>query len=276
VRTLTLLLILWAGAGSAAENGCPRIISQSPYVTHTLEWLELKGCIVGTSRYDTLGLPTTGGVMDPDAEAIEMLQPELIFTSRWTDAELLQLITPDGASSFRLGGFKGMAEVEQNLTTIGDAAGIANTEAKAAAFSREWQTRAKAVAGEGRRILLLSACSTIPYSYGPNTWLHDLFTTAGFHNVERFPRLRHLRGDGKYKTVAELIDGLKPELIFSFTPDSSRSCSAIPPRKGVKIISLSGKHFLHPAPGPLLKGLDELAAKRVLWAGTEIRNREPQ
>lgn len=64
---------------------CPRIISQSPYITHQLDYLGLKNCIVGTSRYDNLkDIPNTGGIIDPDAQAIAQLKPDLWITSVWT------------------------------------------------------------------------------------------------------------------------------------------------------------------------------------------------
>ncbi|UQB41556.1 hypothetical protein JX580_07650 [Thiomicrospira microaerophila] len=57
---------------------CPRIISQSPYITHQLDYLGIKHCIVGASRYNKeLGVTDTGGLLDPNQPAIQSLKPDL-------------------------------------------------------------------------------------------------------------------------------------------------------------------------------------------------------
>ena len=65
----------------AEEKECPRIISQSPYISEMLDYLDMGHCIVGVSRYSKRDLPHTGGILDPDAEAIDALMPDLIITS---------------------------------------------------------------------------------------------------------------------------------------------------------------------------------------------------
>ena len=115
--------LLFLSMPDNATADCPRIISQSPYITHTLEWLGLKECIVGASRYDQLEVPDTGGVMDPDSEIIASLEPDILFTSDWTDPRELTAITPKNARSYRLQAFQSMAQIEQNLQTIIEATG---------------------------------------------------------------------------------------------------------------------------------------------------------
>ena len=78
------LALLLAAAPALAAGDCPRIISQSPYISHTLAWLELDHCIVGASRYDRGDHPDTGGILDPDGGAIAALvaerQPDVVFS----------------------------------------------------------------------------------------------------------------------------------------------------------------------------------------------------
>jgi len=100
---------LLALASLNVSAGCPRIISQSPYLTIALEWMERGDCIVGVSRYDRRALPRTGGVIDPDGAAIEKLRPDLIVTSNWSDADTMELVTPPGARMLRLNGFASLA-----------------------------------------------------------------------------------------------------------------------------------------------------------------------
>src|SRR3989338_1198240 len=123
-RLLTIVLVwLLSSVTPAAAENCPRIISQSPYITHSLEWLGLKDCIVGVSRYDTLDRPRTGGVTDPDKAAIAALKPDLMLTSDWTSEKTWTDATPPCARAIRLYGFRSMREVEDNLHTIAEAAG---------------------------------------------------------------------------------------------------------------------------------------------------------
>ena len=253
------LIMLWLMT-PAIEAACPRIISQSPYITHTLDWLGLKDCIVGVSRYDTLDRPRTGGILDPDKDAIAVLKPDLMITTNWIGEEAWQAAAPAGAKPLRLDGFRGMRQVEDNLRTIAEAAGQPKAETRARTFATTWREKAKAVHGNGRRVLLLSACSGAPYTFGPDTWLYDLFTEAGFMVVETHPRLRHLRVENPVAALDDLIGTLKPEIVFVFERARSDQCAAILPRTGVRIVALDGEQFLHPAP-VLLQGLDALIAR---------------
>ncbi len=268
-RTLTLVLLLLCTAALRAEqSGCPRIVSQSPYLTKSLQWLGLERCIVGVSRYDTLARPHTGGVLDPDAGVIAMLQPQLLFTSNWTPAERLAEVTPEGTQSYRFDGFASMAQVEENLRTIGHATQLTDIEQRVARFHQQWQEAARAIDGGGQRVLLLSSCSGTPYSFGKERWLSELFTEAGFINVESEPQIRHIRPGEEVATLNTLINQLQPELLFIFERTLQPQCALIKPKTALRIITLDGEKFLHPAP-VVLEGLQELARKRHEWSRHE-------
>ena len=51
IRWLVFLTTLVPSFASAIED-CPVIVSQSPYITHSLDWLGLKSCIRATSHAD--------------------------------------------------------------------------------------------------------------------------------------------------------------------------------------------------------------------------------
>lgn len=261
---IVLALSLFTAAASGAPNDCPRIVSQSPYITRTLQWLGLEPCIVGVSRYDSLDRPHTGGVLDPDADAIHTLAPDLLFTSDWTPADKLAALTPPGTRSFRLDGFEHMAQIEDNLRTIGQAAGIGDIEQRVSTFHRQWQEQAAALNGGGRKVLLLSACSGAAYSFGQRRWLSDLFTHAGFVNAETAATIRHLKAGEEITTLNDLINTLQPELLFVFERTQSKQCALIMPKTPLQIVHLDGEKFLHPAP-VLLDGLAELQQQRHKW-----------
>lgn len=267
-RTLPLVFLLFALASTAQSTlaACPRIVSQSPYITQTLQWLELEPCIVGVGRYDTLDLPRTGGILDPDAEAIALLQPQLMLNTDWLPADKWQALAPAGTQAVTLHGFDTMAQMEDNIRRIGVAAGLTDADDRAAAFSAAWRTRAAEVRGADRRVLLLSACSGTPYSFGRHTWLHDLFSQAGFTVVETEEKLRHLRALAPISDIGALADTLNAEVLFVFERRDAQQCQLIRPQRPLPIVLLDGDNFLHPAPAATLRGLTELQAKRAQWS----------
>ncbi len=256
-----LLLLLFNSVSTAAE--CPRIISQSPYITRSLEWLNLDDCIVGVSRYDQRMLPHTGGVLDPDVEAIADLMPNLMLSSDWISAEQWQAAAPPGTVALRLRGFGSMAEIETNLRRIGGATHLEKTEERVQAFARSWRTMAGRVEGNGRA-LVVSACSGVPYSFGKGTYIFDLFSAAGFHMVETHGTIRHLKPGNPYQDLDELVAALEPDWLFVLTRHDRKQCAALKPRRGVGIVGLNSERFSHPAP-TLLSGLEQLLQHRDRW-----------
>lgn len=259
-----LLLLLQMFVQSALAD-CPRIISQSPYITLQLEYLGLKNCIVGTSRYDNLkDIPNTGGIIDPDTQAIALLKPDLWITSVWTKPETFKNALPKDSQGLRLESFQGMAQISQNLIDIAKIVKQPETMHKAKQFSAQWESKIKQVNGKGKKVLLLSSCTGQPYSFGNKTWLAELFTRAGFKLVDNTEGVRHLSKDRTTEETQALIAALKPDLIFVFTRQVADACALIELPKVSQLVVLNGDHFLHPAP-VLLKGIDELIEKQTIW-----------
>lgn len=253
-RGLILALLLLVGTPALATGtNCPRIVSQSPYLTLALEWLGQGDCIVGVSRYDQSQpeLPRTGGVMDPDAAAIAALKPQLIVTSNWSSVATMESITPHGARFLRLDGFGSLAETEAMLQTLARASRAPGAQARLKDFSRRWRQLAGQVQGKGRKVLLVSACSGSPYSFGRQHLVGDIFAQAGFDVVETAPKIRHLRPGEPIADLETLVTQTRPEILVSFTPQSADHCSMISPELPVRIVGLKGDAFFHPGPGVL-------------------------
>lgn len=248
-----LLLALALPAAAA----CPRIVSQSPYITLALEWLGRGDCIVGASRYDKRDLPRTGGIMDPDLGAIAALNPDLVVVSRGTDPAQLDMLEPE-ARILQVDGFDSMAGTEAMLLDLAEAAGVPDARARVDAYAREWRERAAAVRGGGRRVLVISACSAQPYSFGRGHVVGDAFAHAGFEVVETSERIRHLRPGEEIPGIVAAVERFKPEMVVSLTPDNAESCSAELGLVSVPVIGLEGRHFFNPGPA-LLTGLAQLA-----------------
>ncbi|MCX8085444.1 MAG: hypothetical protein N3C63_00945 [Rhodocyclaceae bacterium] len=252
------LLVLLLVAHAVWAEDCPRIVSQSPYITQALVWLGLESCIVGVSRYDALERPKTGGILDPDPEAIVRLSPQLLITSNWTPAEVWQRAAPPGARTLIVDGFRGMAGVEAMLREIGRAAGVAGIDERVERFAADWRTAAARVGGGGRRVLILSACGASPYSFGRGTTLFELFTAAGFEVVADHERIRNFPAD-RPDEVAAWIAARRPEFIFALKNRRDEACNAAIALPGVPILPLDGERFTHPGPR-LLEGIEQLRA----------------
>jgi iron complex transport system substrate-binding protein len=256
---LLAFLLLFSILPARAADACPRIVSQSPYITKALAWLGLERCIVGVSRYDSLDRPRTGGVIDPDADTIALLDPQLMITSNWTPEGVWNKAAPAGATALRVDGFRGMAGVEAMLRDIGRAAGVADSEARSERFAADWRAAAKRVGGGGQRVLILSACGEAPYSFGRGTTLHELFSAAGLDVVADHDSIRNFHPGKPGGDVSAWIAERRPDYLFALKNRRDEACNVAIARPGVPILPLEGAHFTHPGPG-LLDGLEELRA----------------
>lgn len=257
-RLLLLFTLLNAAPAQAISPAdCPRIISQSPYLTEALRWLGRSACVVGVSRYDTLKRANTGGVMDPDASAILRLKPEVFLTSTATSQETLDIVLPPGAEGRRLGGFNSLPDMLTMLREVAELSRAPQAEERLALFERAVLGRIALVLSRQRRVLLISACAGDPYSFGPKHYIGDVFTRAGFVLQEEQPRIRHLRADQPVKDILSLVELKQPDLIINFTRDNATACNAELGKVTTPLIHLRGERFFHPGP-LLMEGLDEL------------------
>ncbi|QID16675.1 ABC transporter substrate-binding protein [Nitrogeniibacter mangrovi] len=264
------LMLALLGVAQARAGECPRIVSQSPYLTMALQWLDRGACIVGVSRYDTFRpeLPRTGGVLDPDAEVMTLLEPDLVVTSTWVDADVMALSVPRGTRVRRLGGFESMAQAERMLTDLARITGSPRAD-RAAGFHRAWRTRAAASGAHGERVLLLTACTGTPYSYGRRHMLGDLFQTAGFDVVDADTRVRAVRPGEAFPTLEALLAHFRPDIVFTFDRAAAERCRVVVTQANQRIVHLSGDDFLNPGPRQL-DGLEALA--RVMHENHNDRN----
>ncbi len=259
MRYVSRWIAVWLLAMASVQAAeCPRIVSQSPYLTLAIEWLGQGECIVGVSRYDTFkpALPRTGGVMDPDAKAIAALKPALAIGSDMTDEAVFAAAVPKGAKAVRMGGFNSMFEVESMLEDLSLL--IQSPEGgKVSSFRRGWFTRAKNTGARGERVLLLTACSGTPYSYGRKHVLGDLFYAAGFNVVEEDVRVRAVRAGEAVPDLAALIAKTQPDIVFTFNRAADTECQVVLEAKGFKLIALDGDKFLNPG-HRMIDGLDDV------------------
>jgi len=261
---LLFLSIPFSVIAAESEKECPRIISQSPYISEMLSYLGMEHCIVGVSRYSKRDLPRTGGILDPDIAAINALMPDLIITSDWSKEETLKKATPKGTRAIRLESFNKMNQLENNMSTVIKATHWQHALTKVTAFKSAWRSKVKQVNGNNKKVLLLSSCSGNAYSFGPNSRLHDLFTQAGFKVVETKAKIRHVRDGEEIKHITDLLNHYQPDLLFIFERRLKKQCQLIMPKVPVRIVSFDGGLFLNPNT-KILKGLDLLISKKHIW-----------
>lgn len=247
-KTISLLLLLFLTNAHAVTDACQNktIISQTPYVTALVEYLGVKECIIGASRYDKQvhsDMPRTGGVIDPDKEIVARLQADFLITSEWTNLQTLKDITPKKTQVIRLHSFTSIEEIQNNIYEVAKALALDNPKERALRFANDFDTLAKSVHANNKKVLLLSACSDTPYSYGTNTWLGDMFSKAGFDVVDKSPKLKSF-------TTKELSNYINTHTIdyLVFFTSHGNSCNTLPTTKRIKKLYFDGELFLSPAP----------------------------
>lgn len=264
LQAFCISTLLYSPISTLQAQECPRIISQSPYISEMLDYLGMGHCIVGVSRYSKRDLPHTGGILDPDAVAIDALMPDLIITSDWSKEATLKKATPKEAKAIRLKSFNKMSQLEENMKTVIKATNWKQSIPKVKTFAKEWRNKVKQVKGNNKKVLLLSSCSGKAYSFGPNSRLHDLFSQAGFNVVETKGKIRHVSPGKEIEHITALLNRYQPELLFIFEQRLKKSCQMMTPKVPVSILSFDGKKFLHPNIA-ILDGLDLLISKKHRW-----------
>lgn len=236
----------------------PRIVSQSPYLTHALAWLGCDDCVVGVSCYDERDLPRTGSVLRPDTAAITALRADVLVAPNWADAGALSAALPEGVDLLQVDGFRSLADAEAMLATLAQACGVADGAARVAAYRDALAQAAAGVAGGGRRALMLAACNAPAYSFGRERFVGELFRLAGFELAETEPLLRHLDHGGVHAGIRDAVASLRPDIVFALNAESAEYCRVALDGGPVPWVALPGGQFFHPGPG-VLNGLAELA-----------------
>lgn len=207
-----LLLTLFAAACTdeadrpETQGPATRIISLVPSATLTLREIGAADRLVGRTDFDTAAwvadLPSVGGGLEPNLEAIVSLRPDLVVRfagsqDRRTPARLDDLGIPhiavrpdrieDVLETVRiLGRATGLERSAAELVTRIEA-GLADVEERVRPYPRK---RVAYVLG-----------GTPPWVAGSGTYIHELVTLAG--------------GDNVFADLGELYAGVSPEEIRS-------------------------------------------------------------
>ena len=246
----------------ASGQDCPRVVSQSPYISSNLAYLGAEHCIVGASRFDRLDVPETGGLADIDAGVLADLAPDVLLVSDWTPEDHAREVMPTGTRLVRLPSFDRMIDLESTLEMLATAIEHPSPSAVRAQFAQHWRSAAEGIDGAGRRILLLAGCGETAYSLGPDTWQYDLFTQLDFDVVEEHqPGVRLFPREGFQQALTDYIEQSQPDVLMVFRDELATVCRGLDLQQAVRVIDLPGSMFLHATPA-VIDGLHEL---RAVW-----------
>ena len=78
---------------------------------------------------------------------------------------------------------------------------------------------------------------------------------AGVHFLPR---------SGDDDALAALVAERQPDVVFSFTDDTTEACPVVAGLAAARVATLPGSLFLHPAP-VIIDGLKHLDAERAQW-----------
>lgn len=170
------------------EGPARRIVSLVPSATQTLMEMGAGDRLVGRTDFDTAewaaDLPSVGGGLEPNLEAIVALRPDLVIRfagsqDRRTPARLEDLgiphlaIRPDR-----------VRDVLEAVRMLGAATGLQAEAADLVARISDGLDRVEARVEElPRRRVAYVLGGTPPWVAGPGTYIHELVTLAGGDNV---------------------------------------------------------------------------------------------
>lgn len=165
-----------------------RIVSLVPSVTQTLKEMGADDRLVGRTDFDTAewaqGLPSVGGGLEPNLEAIVALRPDLVVRfagsqDRRTPARLDDLGIPHVAVRPDR-----VADVLQAIRMVGSSTGLEEeAEGLAARIMEGLDDVGRRVERLPRRRVAYVLGGTPPWVAGPGTYIHELVAIAGGDNV---------------------------------------------------------------------------------------------
>jgi iron complex transport system substrate-binding protein len=249
----------WLGPTAPARP--QRIVSLAPSATDMVVALGQAARIVGVTRYDTApevkGLPSVGGFIEPNPEAILALRPDLVL---WvTDGSALasvRRIADLGAPVLALPVI-GIDDVISTARIVGRALGDAPAGERLARTLAEGVARVRARAAKlpRRRVLFVVGREPLVVA-GPGSYPDDLLRIAGAENVVK--GTCHWPVYPLEKAVADdpdiVIDAARLE-----HGGSLGRLGTIPAAGRGRLVELDSDDALHPGPR-LLSVLERLLA----------------
>jgi iron complex transport system substrate-binding protein len=191
--SLALLVAIFLLAASAPAQTRPqRIVSTAPSITETLFALGIGDKVVGVSQFcnyppEVQKLPRIGSYINPDAEAIARLAPDLVIlqhgqsgiTERLNALHIASVEVPDST----------LEDIFTEIQIIGKAAGVPDRSttliAQIKASLHAIQSKAKAMPSPRVVVIVDRQQGTLNnlIAVGPNNYVNQILEIAGGTNV---------------------------------------------------------------------------------------------
>lgn len=287
IRIFTIVLFAFAAACSAfaAETPPHRIVSLSPSATAVLEALGVSNELVGVTRYCRVpagSRPTVvGGLLDPSAEAVLALRPDLLVRAAVRDKSFPERMARYGIPCVEL--FPESYEnLKRDVALLGEKTG---RRERADAILRRWDEAERAVADAlARRPLPRAPRVLIAWGEvfaGRASYLDALVRICGGENAapasaRAWPTLSK---ETLLAANADLLIRVDPDGPARLTPapELARSLAGDPVygrmpavRRGNVFVLDENSRLLYPAP-TLVEAIPQLAAAIRAAAETEGR-----
>ena len=200
-----------------------RIVSLDPSITEILFALGLNNEVVGVTDYcdypeQARSKSKVGGYINPNIEAIALLEPDLVVTTLKTNTpRLIQQLEDFGIKVFVLDPKK-IEDIFENISSL---AKLTYREERArellGALKKRLHEVRKKVDGISRPGVFLEMGKDPLISVGPGSFAHDLIEIAGGRNVASQSSSRYRR----YTLEEILLADPEVIIICSMTPDDS-------------------------------------------------------
>jgi iron complex transport system substrate-binding protein len=177
-----------AGVPHVLPEPASRIVSLVPSATITLRALGAEGALVGRTDYDTAAwaasVPSVGGGLDPNLEAIIALDPDVVIRFEGeqdprTPARLDQLGIPHVAVR--------PVSLEQIFTTTDIVGRLTGREARADSLARSIRSGLAAIETRVAELPLRRVAYVLggspPWVSGPDTYIDEILALVGAVNV---------------------------------------------------------------------------------------------
>lgn len=238
-----------------------RIVSLAPSATDVVVALGAAKRLVGVTRYDTSpevkGLPSVGGFLDPNPEAVVALRPDLaLWVTDGGALETVRKIADLGVPVLALP-VVGVADVLSTVRVIGRALGEGTAGDRLARTLEDGIARVRARAAElpRRRVLFLVGREPL-VAAGPGSYPDELLRIAGADNV-----VKGTRPWPVYPLEKAVADD--PEIIvdaaFLEHAGGEGRLSAIPASRRGGLVKLQDDDALRPGPR-MVRALEKLFA----------------
>lgn len=260
VASLSFFWMPFRAQAQAVE--CPRVVSQIPSITQTIDWLNASHCMVGVSQYDMRSdLPRTGGMGKPDYAAIAALRPDIVYLLRTSAVEPAP---PTGAGNVRFIRRPAIRSIDDIVETTHDVAQQLNLPNPSIERDRlraifDWKF-ARIAAGNPfhGNVAVLTGCFQGGKVLGGRHWSADALRRAGF-SVDPAQEVLILKGSEK-----EVVDQMRGYwdkhqitgvILLRDWVDATCGHSAQP--RGMRMFPVGGRTMTYPSPS-LIKDIDSV------------------